>query len=36
MSAGPHLAVLVVEDDRDIAALVVDYLAARGHLPDSP
>lgn len=35
MSTGAHLAVLVVEDNRDIAAGIVDYLTARGHVPDS-
>lgn len=31
----PHLSVLVVEDNRDIARLVVDYLESRGHQPDT-
>jgi DNA-binding response OmpR family regulator len=31
----PHLSVLVVEDNLDIARLVVDYLESRGHQPDT-
>ncbi|HCO44586.1 MAG TPA: DNA-binding response regulator [Gammaproteobacteria bacterium] len=31
----PHLSVLVVEDNRDISRLMVDYLEDRGHQPDS-
>lgn len=35
MTQPAHLSVLLVEDNRDIAAGIVDYLEARGHVPDS-
>ena len=35
MTQPAHLSVLVVEDNRDIASGILDYLEARGHMPDS-
>lgn len=35
MTQSAHLSVLVVEDNRDIATGILDYLEAHGHVPDS-